>query len=181
MMGSSEESCNASDFQVVAEDSVIQDVFPSSSAIKKILERDQLLVYKGNGTSMLPMLRPDRDMVVFVPVKERLKKYDVALYMRGKKHIVHRVIKVQESGYLIRGDNTFIMETVLEKDVIGVLTCFFRDGRQYHVSHRGYRCYTRLWCVLYPVRYSMKHSVIWTKRFLRKLGITPLIKRLLKK
>lgn len=172
MMGSSEERCNASDFQVVAEDSVIQDVFPSSSAIKKILERDQLLVYKGNGTSMLPMLRPDRDMVVFVPVKERLKKYDVALYMRGKKHIVHRVIKVQESGYLIRGDNTFIMETVLEKDVIGVLTCFFRDGRQYHVSHRGYRCYTRLWCALYPVRWMMKKMYTKAKSVLRRLEIT---------
>ena len=198
MMCCSEEMRNASDSHTSINNPESTDAFLSAdmdssagihtaagvytySTIKTILERDQRLVYKLIGTSMLPMLRPDRDMVVFVPVKDRLKKYDVALYMRGKKHVAHRVIKVQESGYLIRGDNTYTMEIVAEDDVIGVLTNFVRNGKQYHVSHKGYRFYARLWCVLYPVRYSMKHSVIWTKRLLRKLGITPLIKRLLKK
>ena len=154
--------------------------FSSCSTIKSILARDQMLVYKGCGTSMLPMLRPDRDMIVFVPAKERLKKYDVALYTSGKKYIAHRVIQVTEGGYLIRGDNTYVMETVAEEDVIGVLTHFVRNGRQYPVSHKGYRIYSCLWCTLFPVRLVWRKGIHWGKWVLRKLGITPLVKRLLK-
>ncbi len=198
MKHSSEEIRNASDSHTSINDPESTDAFSATdmdsstgmqttaggytySTIKTILERDQRLVYKINGNSMLPMLRPDRDMIVFVPVKDRLKKYDVALYMRGKRHIAHRVIKVQESGYLIRGDNTYVMENVAEEDVIGVLTHFVRNGKQYHVAHKGYRFYSCLWCALYPVRCGLRKGGIWTKRLLRKLGITPLIKRLLKK
>ena len=180
MTHSSEERHNVSCCHAVAQKSAAMDEVPSRSAITTILERDQRLVYKGNGTSMLPMLRSDRDMVVFVPVKERLKKYDIALYMRGNKYIAHRVIKVQESGYLIRGDNTYAMENVSEEDVIGVLTHFVRNGKQYHVYHKGYRMYSWLWCALFPVRLALRKGIIWAKRLLRKLGLTPFIKRILK-
>lgn len=169
-----------SDVDTFVKGAAIMEEFSSCSTIKTILARDQMLVYKGCGTSMLPMLRPDRDIVVFVPAKERLKKYDVALYTSGKKYTAHRVIQVTEGGYLIRGDNTYVMENVEEEDVIGVLTHFVRNGRQYPVSHKGYRIYSCLWCTLFPVRLVSRKCIHWGKRVLRKLGITPLVKRLLK-
>ena len=54
------------------------------STFEEILSKDGKLVYKTKGVSMNPMLYQNRDLVVIVPVKERLKKYDVALYRRGK-------------------------------------------------------------------------------------------------
>ena len=170
----------ASDVDTFVKGAAIMEAFSSCSTIKSILARDQILVYKCSGHSMLPMLRPDRDMIVFVPVKDRLKKYDVALYTSGQMYIAHRIVQVMEGGYLIRGDNTYVMEAVAEEDVIGVLTHFVRNGRKYPVSHKGYRIYSCLWCMLFPVRLVSRKCIHWGEWVLRKMGITPLVKKLLK-
>ena len=105
------------------------------STFEEILSKDGKLVYKTKGVSMNPMLYQNRDLVVIVPVKERLKKYDVALYRRGKSYVLHRVIEVNDDGtYLIRGDNTYSDEIVPDSAVLGVLTEFVRDGKQYKVT-----------------------------------------------
>ena len=67
--------------------------------------------------------------------------------------MLHRVISVRDDGYLIRGDNTYAMETVPNDAVIGVLTGFVRKGRQYSVEDPAYRRYVRLWNAVYPLRF----------------------------
>ena len=100
------------------------------STFEEILEKDGKLVYKTKGVSMNPMLYQNRDLVVIEVPKGRLRKYDVALYRRGKSYVLHRVIEVNDNGtYSIRGDNTYRIETVPEEAVIGVLTSFVRDGK----------------------------------------------------
>ncbi len=64
------------------------------STFEEILEKDGKLVYKTKGVSMNPMLYQNRDLVVIEVPKGRLKKYDVALYKRGKSYVLHRVIGV---------------------------------------------------------------------------------------
>ena len=54
------------------------------STFEEILEKDGKLVYKTKGVSMNPMLYQNRDLVVIEVPRGRLKKYDVALYKRGK-------------------------------------------------------------------------------------------------
>ena len=88
------------------------------SSIEESLKRDGKLVYKTKGVSMLPMLHQNRDIVVISVPKGRLKKYDVALYRRKNAYVLHRVIEVQEQGYLIRGDNTYSLEKVPDNAVI---------------------------------------------------------------
>ena len=98
------------------------------------------------GVSMLPMLKNRRDTIVVTKKTERLKPLDVALYKRGDAYILHRVLRVTEDGYIIRGDNCYFNENVPEDAVIGVLTEFFRkdkhiicaDNKKYHryVKHR---------------------------------------------
>ena len=51
---------------------------------EEILAGQKKLVYKTKGVSMLPMLRENQDLVVIAVPKGPLKKYDVALYKRGK-------------------------------------------------------------------------------------------------
>ena len=64
---------------------------------EQILERDGKLVYKTRGISMLPLLRQDRDLVVIEKKNnEPLKRFDVALYKRGEKYVLHRVINVKD-------------------------------------------------------------------------------------
>ena len=117
-----------------------------------ILARDGRLVYWTRGVSMKPMLYPSRDLVNIVVPDGQLKKYDVALYTRGNRYVLHRVIGVRESIYLIRGDNTYTLEEVPFRNVIGVLESFVRNGKQISVTDKRYRIYARIWNFLYPVR-----------------------------
>ena len=128
---------------------------------------------------MEPMLRQDRDLVTIQVPETRLKKYDVALYKRGKDYVLHRVLGVKEGYYLIRGDNTFSMEHVPEAAVIGVLTSFQRKSMVYSVTDRSYLCYVRIWCAIYPLRFLCNRCRRLAARLARKMGIHPLLKKLL--
>ncbi len=81
------------------------------------------------GVSMLPMLKTGRDSVVIVKKEARLCPLDVALYKRGDKYVLHRVISVIDGGYIIRGDNCYSDEKIPESAVFGVLKEYFRKNR----------------------------------------------------
>ena len=146
-----------------------------------ILSHDGTLVYRTRGVSMEPMLRQNRDLVVIRVPSSRLRKFDVALYRRGRNYVLHRVIKVCDGHYLIRGDNTYAVETVPDSAVIGVLTGFQRKGKEHEVSERGYRLYVRIWHVLYPLRHACVLFRRFAVRAAKKLGVLPFLKRVLKK
>ena len=140
------------------------------STFEEILDRDGILVYKTKGVSMLPMLRQNRDLVMIEKTRERLKKYDVALYKRGTAYVLHRVIKVRQNDYVILGDNTYLAELVPDEDVIGVLTGFVRNGKEFSVKNRGYLRYVRFWHAIFPVRKLYVKGKIFLIRCLKKLG-----------
>ena len=151
------------------------------TTFEELLKRDGSLVYKTRGVSMEPMLRQNRDLVTIQAPVSRLQKYDVALYKRDKGYVLHRVIGVEKDHYLIRGDNTFVLEIVPDSAVIGVLTGFQRKGRHYSVSNRAYQRYARVWCAIYPLRACCFRLRRFAGRIARKLGIWPLIKKLLRR
>jgi len=141
------------------------------ATFEEILARDGRLVYTFRGVSMLPLLRQNRDIVIIEPPKGRLRKYDIALYRRGTDHVLHRVVRVREHGYDIRGDNTYRLEDVPDDAVIGVLTGFSRAGRTHKVDEIGYKCYARLWCAVYPLRYLWQ-VIRWRMIvYARRLGL----------
>lgn len=140
------------------------------STFEDILATDGVLVYKTRGVSMEPMLRQDRDLVIIRVPDSRLKKYDVALYKRGKSYVLHRVIAVGSDHYLIRGDNTFALEKVPDSNVIGVLTEFKRKGRLHTVSDRSYMLYVRCWDTLYPLRAGVFHSLRLAKSMRKQIN-----------
>ncbi|MBR3643998.1 MAG: S24/S26 family peptidase [Parasporobacterium sp.] len=159
-----------------------QDNQKQLTTFEELLEKDGRLVYKTKGISMKPMLHQNRDLVFIEPPSGRLRPMDVALYRRGRQYVLHRVITVQENGYLIRGDNTYTMENVPEKAVIGVLTGFVRKGKQHSVTEKGYLLYARFWHAVFPVR---KPVVLFKRRvrafavkLTKKLGIYESLKNL---
>lgn len=150
-----------------------------STTFEELLAKDGKLVYKTRGVSMEPMLRQDRDLVIIRIPGSRLKKNDVALYKRGKDYVLHRVIEVMPDHYLIRGDNTYGLETVPDEAVIGVLTGFQRKGRRHEVTEPGYRLYACLWHGVYPLRALFVRCRRLAVRAARKTGLLPVIKKLL--
>lgn len=111
------------------------------------------------GVSMLPMLKNRRDTIVVKAKTERLQPLDVALYKRGDAYILHRVLSVTESGYIIRGDNCYYDEIVPEEAVIGVLTEFFRKKKHYFCTDKKYLRYVKKRLK----NYKLRRFVIRTK------------------
>lgn len=97
--------------------------------IEDVLSSNGQYVGPTVGVSMLPMLKNRRDTIVVSKKTERLQPLDVALYKRGNAYVLHRVLRVTDTGYIIRGDNCYADEIVPEDNVIGVLTEFFRKDK----------------------------------------------------
>lgn len=110
-------------------------------------------IKKGNfvihphGVSMWPMIRNGIDSVVVNPVEGRLKKYDLPVYVDNRgRYVVHRIIDVTDSGYVICGDGLFEIEyDITDKNIIGVVTGFFRKEKYIAVDNKRYLCYVHFW------------------------------------
>lgn len=129
------------------------------NADEALRENEEVAVLT-SGISMEPMLRQHRDIVIIKRVNGRLKRNDVPLYHRAgcDRFILHRILKVTNDGYVIRGDNLYKKEyDVKDGDIIGVLKAFYRDGKYYDCEKsRKYKTYVFLMRTSYPFRYFWK-------------------------
>ncbi len=143
----------------------------SNTSFEEILERDGRLVYTNVGTSMLPLIRQGRDLLVIERPHGRLKKYDVPLYKRDNgQYVLHRILKVRENDYVICGDNRWAKETgITDKHIIGVLTAVIRSGKKLTMDDWRCRLYVHVWCDLFPVRAFILRCVHLAKRCLRMI------------
>lgn len=120
--------------------------------IEEVLSQKGKYIGPTVGISMLPMLKNRRDTIVVLPKTQRLKPLDVALYKRGDAYVLHRVLSVTETGYIIRGDNCYSDENVPETAVIGVLSEFFRKDKHYFCDDKKYLRYVRKRLKTYKIR-----------------------------
>ena len=122
------------------------------------LRRHGSFLFPSAGWSMWPLIRPGRDLVEITKRPPgRLRKYDVVLYKRQGRYILHRILRVREKDYVIAGDNNAHLEYGVTDDMIlGVLTAVVRqDGAREELSSLRCRCYTHLWCDAFPVRAAL--------------------------
>ena len=112
------------------------------------------------GRSMQPLFKTHRDMIVLTVPTRELKKYDVVLYkLSSGKYVLHRIVKVLPTKYLIRGDNTYHLEHIEKDRILAVLTEFIRKGKKYTVDDLSFKIYSRVWNFIYPVRFLYVKSV----------------------
>ena len=98
------------------------------------------------GNSMLPMLAHNKDRVTLVK-PETIKKYDVTLFVREDgSPVLHRVVKIKNGEFIIRGDNCGYSETVSPSQILAVVTSFTHNGKECHVVKNSYKMYSFLWC-----------------------------------
>lgn len=125
--------------------------------IEEVLAENGVFVSTTVGVSMYPMLRNRKDTIIVTPYEGRLKKYDVPLYRRGSKYILHRIVEVRPDSYVICGDNCMQREyDITDEQILGVLTGFYRGKKQVDMEGWKYKTYVRCWCALFPVRRSYK-------------------------
>ncbi len=118
---------------------------------REFLDKEGILLSPTAGNSMNPFLK-EGDVVVIEKKQERLSLWDVAFYVREEKLLLHRVVGIEEGGYLIRGDNTDTEEYVEGKDVLGVMVERIRKGERLFSSDKRWKRYAERSVKTYPVR-----------------------------
>ena len=125
-----------------------------------LLKIQDEVMTRTRGTSMRPLLRQGRDIVVIKRPEFPLKAGDAPLYrVKSKKELVlHRILNVRKDGvYIIRGDNLFVKEYVAESQIVGVMKAFYRDGKYCDCEKsRIYKLYIIANRASYPARYLWK-------------------------
>lgn len=136
----------------------------SKSTFEEELKEKGVLVYTNVGTSMRPLIRQGKDVMIIKSFDNccKLKKMDVPLYKRENgQYVLHRIIKVTKDGYVIRGDNTYSNEYgVTDSQILGVLSGVIRNGKEISVNSFWYKVYSYFWLYTYYIR----KVVVWMKR-----------------
>ncbi len=136
---------------------------------EELLEKDGIFLYTNMGCSMMPLLRQKRD-IIEIKKKDlgRCRKYDVVLYKRGDKYILHRILRILPEGYIIAGDhNTFIEKDITDGRILGVMTRVIRNGKDITPDNFWYKIYVHLWCDVYPVRMFLLKAKAFIYRCMR--------------
>ena len=107
------------------------------------------------GRSMRPLLREGKDVVIVRKNDAPPKKYDVVLYGRAGKCVLHRVIRKKGDMNLIRGDNTYTLEFVKDSEILGILMEFDRGKKHHTTNDFFYKLYSIVWTFIYPLRCAL--------------------------
>lgn len=137
------------------------------------LEMGGTVTFTPNGTSMLPMLRDGKDIVVLKKPEGRLHLFDVPLYRRENgQFVLHRVIDFGHDGsYVMCGDNQFSKEKgIKDGQILAVMTGFHRKGKAYTPNSLRYRVYVNFW---YYTRMPRRVYRAAKRRVMKAFNIQP--------
>ena len=142
----------------------------SGISYEEYLEKNGSLTYTNVGVSMLPLLHQGRDLfTVRKKETQRCSVGDVVLYRRGTHYILHRVMEVRNADYVMLGDNCITKEYgITDADIIGVMTSFVRNGKEYSIQDWKYRTYTYVWLHTSWLRVFLKRCTIKLSHFFGK-------------
>lgn len=127
----------------------------NTQSIRDILDSTGKYTSLTAGYSMWPLLHNQKDNIIVIKPKDRLKKYDIALYeSKNGKYIMHRVVEVHDDHYIIIGDNCITKEYVTDDMICGVLAGFYKNGKRYVdcINGKGQKIYARIVVALKPLR-----------------------------
>lgn len=121
--------------------------------IKEVLDSGGEFQIYPRGTSMLPLIKEERDSVILVRQGETLHPKDIILYRRENGNFVlHRIIKVEKEGYVLCGDNQLQLETgIQDHQVVALVKRIERKGKQIPEHSVWLKLYECLWC-FFPFR-----------------------------
>ena len=142
----------------------INDLMP---LIKETISAGRSIRFSVTGNSMFPLFANRRDSVTVSPV-DSVRKYDIVLHQRADgTYIMHRVIGVRGNMLTIAGDNEDKKEKNVPVDaVIAKVTSFTRKGRIYNMKEFGYRLYSRVWLMVFPVRLYILDFLLYIRRLI---------------
>lgn len=114
--------------------------------LKEQLNKQGVISFVPNGNSMWPILKNAKQSVIIIKKESRLQPLDVALYSREDgTAVLHRVIEVKDTGYLMCGDGQLSCELVCEENVFGVMQSFTSKNALVPVTDEKYINKVKKW------------------------------------
>lgn len=123
------------------------------------------------GISMEPLLHARTSIVKIEKPKSDLNVNDVVLFMRPNgDYVLHRIVKVRESDYLICGDNQIWYEIVPKDMIVGIMIEYSPDGAEfYSIESPEYLSYVKKHCNFYWLKYYVNWIKSFPGRVIRKI------------
>ena len=108
--------------------------------IEEAFEKGTTFKIPITGTSMNPLLYEKRDFVLIRKPALPLSVGDIPLYRRRDGHFVlHRIVGKDDNGYILCGDNQFLLEHgIRDEHIIGVVCEMNIDGRAVSIDDSEY-------------------------------------------
>ncbi len=119
-----------------------------TSDYREALNKNGMLAFVPGGNSMWPTLKNRHQAVVVIKKEEgkRLKEFDVAIFVRPDgKYVLHRIMEVLPKGYVFLGDSCLEPEFIMEENVLGVMTGFYKGKKFIEVTDKKYIKKVKRW------------------------------------
>ena len=140
--------------------------------VSRLVAEGEKVTIMTKGVSMLPFIRGERDSVLLQRPENLAPGMIVLAYVENRRYVLHRIIKVRDNDYVIRGDNCLNREYgITDDDILGVLVAVIRNGREVSVESTGFKIYSRIWHFIFPVRFLYMKARRTGGKILRKLGL----------
>ena len=124
---------------------------------QQLSEKGQAFV-RVTGKSMQPLLHHLQDGVIIVP-PDTIRRGDIVLFDRlNGRYALHRVIRKEEKGFTMAGDNQWFIERGLSyEQVVGVVSAIVHKGKSISTNNPFIRIYAlALTWVAFPRIYLWK-------------------------
>lgn len=146
----------------------LKELYP---VIKEQLESGRTVVLPITGTSMLPLLVAGRDNVILTSV-EKPNINDIIFYRRDNgQFVLHRIIGIDENGYILCGDNQWVKEYgIKDHNIIGIVTEINRNGKSFSINETKYVKYYKRWLKLFPIRKPLIKILTILRAIKRKMS-----------
>ena len=147
----------------------LKEIYPD---IKEKIDNGGMVKLPITGISMRPLLVWGRDTVDIVKC-ETAKKGDIIFYLRDNgQFVLHRIVGVDDKGYILCGDNQWVLEYGIEdRHIIGVVYSITRKGKNFDMTNVPYRIYSSLWMAILPIRKYVIPFIRKTKTFIYNICV----------
>lgn len=115
--------------------------------IKEHLNLGQIVSIKVKGNSMLPFFINNKTIVDLKKQTDYFK-YDVVLAKYNNHFVLHRIIKIKNNKYTLRGDGNLTKELVTKEDIYAKVISFQTNEK----IIKRYKIKVFIWQLLRPIR-----------------------------
>ena len=127
----------------------------NESIIEKTLNEVGFICISPKGSSMKPLFYEGRDKICISKVTKNPKRNDIVLYRRDNGvFVLHRIVKVLNSSYVLCGDvNTVLEYGITDKNILGVATAYYKNEKYIDLEKSfKYKLYKFFWCTSLKMR-----------------------------